>query len=330
MSAGMREFPEILNRLAEAGEQGVEFPLDDPAWNAISLACDWGFQIGINANRAWLSSDPDALIPTWIERETPRVAWASVRAIGFLEIDSTNSEALRRICSNAAEGTVIFAEHQTAGRGRFSRRWFSPARAGLYFSVILRPQQPLQHWPLLTHSAGVALVRALQQLATEERAGNLLSIDLKWPNDVLLAGKKVAGILLESTQSGSGSQAAVLGVGINVTTECIPVDSRQTVTALECEAGKPLPRRKLLIHFLSHFQQAYLTFEKGELQSILKEWKDASSMWNEVPVWIDEGGRRREVTTCGITPGGALMIRTGEGKKEIVLAGDVRIRRLRE
>jgi len=326
----MREFPEILNRLAEAGEQGIEIPVSDPAWNAISSARDWGFQIGITANRAWLLPDPDALIPGWIERETTPIAWDSVRATGFLEIDSTNSEALRRVCGGAAEGSVIFAEHQTAGRGRLSRRWFSPARAGLYFSVILRPRQPLQNWPLLTHSAGVALVRALRQLEREKLSGRLLSIDLKWPNDVLLSGKKVAGILLESSHIGSESQAAVLGVGINITSECIPDDLRQTVTALECEAGRHMPRRNLLIWFLHHFQDAYLIFEKGDSQSILKEWKEASSMWNEVPIWIELADRRRKVTTCGITAEGALMIRTSEGKRETVLAGDVRIRRSRE
>jgi BirA family biotin operon repressor/biotin-[acetyl-CoA-carboxylase] ligase len=268
--------------------------------------------------------DQDALIPAWIAREAACIAWEACEVKGFLRVGSTNDEALRMARQGAPAGTVVFAEQQTAGRGRLGRRWASPPKSGLYFSVIVRPGRPTEHWPLLTHAAAVALALALQKLA--EPIGLRCRADIKWPNDVLLSGKKVAGILLEAATSAGVAPAAVVGVGVNVRPESVPSGLESTATAVDREANSPLPRRQLLVQFLTSFQTLLLLFERGEDSAILEQWKGISTMWNGVPVRVVEGSKVRSAVTQGLSDLGALRIRTENGDVETILAGDVSVR----
>jgi BirA family biotin operon repressor/biotin-[acetyl-CoA-carboxylase] ligase len=171
----------------------------------------------------------------------------------------------------------------------------------------------------------LALVDVLKELEAE--SGTRLNVDLKWPNDVLLSQKKVAGILLETAHSGGGDFAAVVGVGINVKAECVPEELRQSATSIEEEAGKAIPRRRLLVRYLGHFQRVLELFERGEHSRILERWKNNSSMCDGVSVRVIEGNTTRLGITCGLTEIGALRIRMAEGVEETVLAGDVSVRR---
>ena len=293
----------------------------------IGICREWGFPIEVEDDSARLRRDADLLVPAWVEEEARRVAWSAVRAHGYLEIGSTNDEALVRACAGAPQGTLIYAERQTAGKGRIGRKWVSAAGAGLYFTLVLRPRQSLETWPSLTHVASVALYRSLRDLSLYRLTVADLCLDLKWPNDVLLSGKKVAGILLETALRGENAQAAVVGVGVNVLPHSVPAELTASATSIAGEAGVAVPRRWLLIRFLAHFRVGYRLFEAGEFGEIIEQWKNCSTMWNGVEITVQEGTRSKSAVTCGLTKTGALRIRTEEGSEETLLAGDVSIRR---
>lgn len=319
--------PSILDRVARAGEAGVAYPEARPDRDDLELCKAWGIRFEISEGRVRLAFDRDQLVPAWIADETPAVSWERLQVEGFFETTSTNEVALLRARQGAASGTLIYAESQTAGRGRKGSQWLSPARTGLYFSLVLRPEQGPSHWALLTHTASVALSFALQELVQEGLTSRPLDLELKWPNDVLLSGKKTAGILLETAGTGGSISAAVVGVGINVSRALLPEELQDRVTSVSEAAGVQVPRRHLLVRFLYHFQLGYDLFVRGEHQTILEQWKKFSRMWTDTPVWIIENDQARPAVTAGLTESGALMVRTPDGGEEVILAADVSIRR---
>jgi BirA family transcriptional regulator, biotin operon repressor / biotin---[acetyl-CoA-carboxylase] ligase len=320
--------PAALISLGQAGEAGLPFSSDPEFQKELDLCRKWGFRLQTTDERIRLLYDQDQLVAGWMQRETPSIAWDCLRVNGFLRVDSTNSEALHLARREAPEGTLVYAEEQMAGRGRKKRIWYSPAGTGLYFTIILRPKSPLEFWPLLTHVSSIALVETLKDLATSKIIPSPLDIDLKWPNDVLLSGKKCAGILLESMLSDTGSPAAVVGLGINVRKGSVPEYLRTEAACLEEMAGVIVPRRQLLVQFLRHFQICYRMFEQGEYDKLLERWKSHSSMYDGVPVWMGDGATRREAITCGINEMGALLVRMPDGAVQTIYAEDIRISRI--
>jgi BirA family transcriptional regulator, biotin operon repressor / biotin---[acetyl-CoA-carboxylase] ligase len=319
--------PSILIDLGHVGKNGL--PLNDEAWfqKELEQCQEWGFQVKIANNRVSLVYDQDQLVPYWIQKESTTIAWEWLRVNGFLSVESTNSVALEMARQGAPNGSLIYAEEQTAGKGRKDRIWFSPAGTGLYFTLILRPAQARVFWPLLTHVASIALGETLKELAKLGIIPNPLEIDIKWPNDVLLSGKKCAGILLETLSTENESQAAVVGVGLNVHPGSYPESLSAEAACIDEMAKVFVPRRLLLVQFLDHFQRYYLMFERGEHKNLLERWKSVSSMWNGTKIWISDGSSRRQAETCGLNEMGALLIRTADGDQETVLAGDISVRR---
>lgn len=271
--------------------------------------------------------DYDELDPALIIDETPAIVWPKLQVVGFSEIASTNEEALRLAREGAPGGTLVFAESQTAGKGRKGRLWISPPRTGLYFSLILRPERPRSCWPLLTHVAAVALACSLLELSEAGLIPRPLELELKWPNDVLLLGKKAAGILLETAGIGGAISAAVVGVGINVGRGGLPAGLQDQATSVSEAAGIAVPRRRVLVRFLYHIQRGYDLFVRGRDQEIIDQWKRLSRMWHDTPVWILENDHMHPAVTLGLTETGALMVRKQDGTVETILAGDVTIRR---
>jgi BirA family biotin operon repressor/biotin-[acetyl-CoA-carboxylase] ligase len=316
--------PKVLNLIADAPPPGLS--LTDPRLaQELEICREWGYAIRVTENHAVLPADPDVLVPVWIEREVPSVAWSRLAVHGFLRIGSTNEEALIHAARGAETGLLIFAEQQTAGRGRKGRRWNSPPGAGLYFTLVVRSRQAQSRWPLLTHVASLALVLALKEFSAV--SGRSLAIDLKWPNDLLLSGKKAAGILLETACSPKGDFAAAVGVGINTGQACVPAELSDVATSVGREAGIPVPRRQLLVCFLRHFQHMLILFESSAHEELLERWKSHSSMWDGVPVRVVEGNSTKLAVTCGLSDIGGLRIRLADGVEETVLAGDVTVRR---
>jgi len=322
----MIRYPFILTDLAHVGSLGLD--VSDESWFQDELArCrEWGFPLKIYDGRVRIDHDDEMLIPCWIQNEAPTIAWNGLRVNGFLRLDSTNREALDQARAGAPEGTLIYSEMQLAGKGRLDRNWFSAAGKGLYFSLILRPEQPWKFWPILTHVASVALIDAIKSIERAMKFPKTLDIDLKWPNDALLAGKKCAGILLETLTSDDTGAAAIIGVGINVHPGSVPEDLANDAACLDDAAGVTVPRRRLLICYLKCFQNCCRLFHEGKFGEILERWKGFSSMWTGAPVTIFESGRTRDAVTCGLDDIGALRVRFADGSVETALAGDVRMR----
>jgi BirA family biotin operon repressor/biotin-[acetyl-CoA-carboxylase] ligase len=318
--------PDILTDLSHVGTAGLPLEGSPVTAQQLELCREWGYRIEIENGRAFLRFDEEQIVPYWIQRETPDLAWEGLRVQGFLRIDSTNREALEQARMGAPSGTMICAEEQTRGRGRNGRNWFSPAKSGLFFSLVVRPEKPSQFWPLLTHVASVALVRTLLDLVDKKVIPNPLVTDIKWPNDVLISGKKCAGILLETLNEGDNT-AVVVGVGINVHRGSVSSELAEKAICIDEPAHTRVPRRKVLVGFLQHFQAEYNSFEKGNPDEVLERWKNHSGMWNGVRIWIEEGENRRSATTRGLDEIGALIIENEDGYRETIHAGDVRIQR---
>ncbi len=317
--------PDFLNELARAGLNGASIGMDEVPRAELELCLKWGFPLRVEGDHVHLSRDADALIPAWIEQETPALSWKRLRALGYLEVGSTNEVALEEARRGAPSGTLIVAERQLAGRGRKGRAWVSPAGVGIYCTLVVRPNQPQKSWPLLTHASSVALAGALQEIAAGAASGEPVVVDLKWPNDVLLGGKKAAGILLE-TVTAREDCGAVIGVGINVHPGSVPAELQESATSVGEQTAARVPRRQLLVRFLNHFQLCYDLFERGSARELLERWKECSSMWNGTDVWVQDERERRPATTCGLTDLGALRIRRPDGGEETLVAGDVTIR----
>jgi BirA family biotin operon repressor/biotin-[acetyl-CoA-carboxylase] ligase len=319
--------PCLLHEFACAGDAGIPLSQISSSLKELEVCREWGFDIQCRGDRAYLVFNRDSLIPEWIAMETPAIVWDSLKIYGFLEVGSTNEEALERARHGADSGTLVYAEKQTAGRGRKGRTWISQPGAGLYFSLVVRPNQPRECWPLLTHVTAVALFRAIKDIECATADRQAVSLDLKWPNDILLSGRKCSGILLEACGSKTDLGAAIVGVGVNVRYAAIPPDLQELAICLDEGFGKPVARREVMVGFLGHFQILYQLFESGEHRRIIEKWKNCSSMWNGARILIDDGHRQFGAVTRGITPSGALEVITDEGVEETLFAGDVSVRR---
>jgi BirA family biotin operon repressor/biotin-[acetyl-CoA-carboxylase] ligase len=220
------------------------------------------------------------------------------------------------------EGLVVVAAEQTKGRGRRGRSWFSPPGAGLYVSVVLRPSRavraPERAVSLTTIMAGVALAEGVER-ATGLRA------DIKWPNDLLVGRRKLAGILAEGvSQAGQPRlQAVVLGYGINLQRASYPPELADRVTALETELGRPVDRGVVLAHTIAALDRRYRDLLAGEYDAILDAWRSRAPGHREARVNWDAPEGLRRGTTVDIDADGALIVRTERGVEHL-RAGEVR------
>ena len=244
------------------------------------------------------------------------------RSILYFEtIGSTNDVAASLASSGDAEGAVVIADAQTAGRGRRGRTWFSPPSAGLYVSVVLAPARsvvsPERATALLTLMAGVALSQAVEQVTG-------LAPAIKWPNDLLVERRKLAGILAEGMASPSaGLQGVVLGYGINVMAAAYPPDLASRVTSLETELGRAIDRAALSAESLAMLAERYRDLIDGRYDAILDGWRSRAFGARGARVeWDTPAGVRTGITE-GIDDMGALLVRVG-GSVERIVAGEVR------
>lgn len=241
------------------------------------------------------------------------------RALGrspvcFLELDSTNALATRAALAGASHGTLVLAEHQKAGRGRLGRTWFSPPGAGLWFSLILRYELTVARAWMLTLGAAAALADAVQALTG-------LHPDVRWPNDLYLNDRKLAGILTEVRGGGDRLDFAVLGIGINVNQEeaDFPAGLRDTATSLRCVTARTYDRTALLAEALRSLEHVYAGLDA---ESIRVRWTGKTRMLGK-PVCIEtDAGPVRGVAE-DVGSDGALLVRGAEGGLRRILAGDV-------
>ena len=234
----------------------------------------------------------------------------------FDSLPSTNLEAAKLAADGAAEGLCVVAGEQTAGRGRRERHWVSPLGAGLYFSIILRPQFDQSRWPLLTLMAAVAAHDALL-------AACLLETDIKWPNDILVAEKKLCGILAETVETPAG-RAVVIGIGINLTQSAFPPELEMIATSVETATGSTPELTSILEALVPELAAHYDVLNKpnGEPE-IIRSWSARSSYCEGKRIRVTEGNETLVGTTRGLERDGALRVETDDGEIKILRAGDV-------
>ena len=236
----------------------------------------------------------------------------------FPSIESTNTHAMREADSGAPDGSVFFADEQTAGRGRGSHAWTSPPASGLYVSVLLRPRIAPADILWLSLAAGLAVYDAI-------RAVTSLEPDLRWPNDLLFGPRKFCGILTELNAEVTRVRHAVIGIGVNVHQALLPSELRPIATSLFLETSRNWPRQDLLLALLQSIDReaAALTADlEPAVQSICTRLEQRSSWIRNKRVRVDGNGGFTGVTE-GLDPRGFLQVRTPDGLRT-VLSGGVR------
>jgi BirA family biotin operon repressor/biotin-[acetyl-CoA-carboxylase] ligase len=255
------------------------------------------------------------------DRVRPRFGALASRVLFFSTTGSTNDVASSLAASGPNEGTVVIADTQTAGRGRRGRTWFSPPGAGLYVSIVLDPSRakvnPERATSLLTLAAGVALAEAVQRATG-------LAPEIKWPNDLLIGRRKLAGILAEGGSSGGAASPTVLGYGINVAPAAYPRDLEDRATSLESELGRAVDRAALCAETIASIAGRYGDLLAGRFDAILDAWRALApgSRGSRVSWMAMAGSSPRSGTTAGIDGTGALLVQTGD-RIERLIAGEV-------
>ena len=265
-----------------------------------------------------LRSVPDLLLPE-ILRPLVRGTIFDEHLHHFYKIGSTNTAAMAAAAEGAPEGSVFLAEEQTEGRGRGANSWQSPRSTGIYCSVILRPSLPPSDVLVLSLAAGLAVRAAIQHV--DSRVG----ADLKWPNDVLIDGKKVCGILTEMNAEATRVRYIVVGIGINVTQVAFPKDLAEHATSLRLATGSEWSRAELAGALLKSLDGEYrqLLGQADARRSILRRFAEHSSWVHGKAVRIEENGSSLEGITEGLDDRGFLRVRTLNGV-QTVLSGTVR------
>lgn len=238
------------------------------------------------------------------------------RVVWYATTSSTNDRALDAAHAGAAPGTVFVADTQTGGRGRRGRTWQSPPGAGLYVSVIVAV--PREVVTLLTLAAGVAMAEGIQ-------ASTGLAVQLKWPNDLWMDGRKVGGILAESVQVGVEPAIVVLGVGVNLAHGAWPPEVAALATSLQHEAGRAVDRGLVLAECLVALRRCVDVLSAGDVSTVLDRWRTLAATLLRRAVEWDEGAAVRTGTAVDVDDTGALLVETPEGRL-CLNAGEVRWR----
>jgi BirA family biotin operon repressor/biotin-[acetyl-CoA-carboxylase] ligase len=286
-------------------------------WRLIQQLRGLGMDVaGHPATGYQLRSVPDLLLPE-VLRPLLRGTRFDAQLHHFYKIGSTNTAAMAAAADGAPEGSIFLAEEQTAGRGRGANSWQSPRSTGIYCTVVLRPALPPSEVLVLSLAAGLAVHVAIQQVDSR------VTPDLKWPNDVLIDGKKVCGILTEMNAEATRVRYIVVGVGINVNQASFPKDL--PATSLRLATGSEWSRLELAAALLKSLDREYrqLLEAPDARDSILRRFAEHSSWVQGRQVRIEEEDSTFEGTTAGLDPRGFLQVQTASGKRT-VLSGTVR------
>ena len=286
-------------------------------WDEMEKLRSMGVEIhGLPGTGYQLKKIPDVLTPR-VVRLALHAGEFGHRVHHYYKIDSTMNAAGQFAAQGAKHGTLVIAEEQEAGRGRFGREWHSERGAGLYFTLILRPKLTPAEAPIITLMAGAALAEVL---------GEILHVptDLRWPNDVLIGAKKCAGILVEMTAEPERIAWVLLGLGVNVNQIRWPEALQTEATSLRMETGRNWSRLEILAAVLKRLEQYYLLLMQDGREPILKRFAELSSYAQGKRVKVTDGDRVVSGETAGLSPEGILLLRRQDGQIERVLTGQVR------
>ncbi|MFY9646117.1 MAG: biotin--[acetyl-CoA-carboxylase] ligase [Terriglobales bacterium] len=294
-------------------------------WRMIQQLRGLGVDIaGHPATGYQLRAVPDLLLPEMLSPSLRGTifggtATAARQIHHYYKTGSTNSEAMHAATEGAPEGSVFLAEEQLSGRGRGTHAWHSARSAGVYCSVILRPVMPPSDALIFSLAAGLAVRAAVAEIAPH------LVADLKWPNDLLLGGKKFCGILTEMNAEATRVRHLVVGIGINVNQMKFPADLREIATSLRIETGTEWSRVELCTALLKSLDREYrsLVEDAGARNAIVRRFEESSSSVRGRRVSIDENGGLTGITE-GLDERGFLQVRTELGLSTVV-SGTVRL-----
>jgi BirA family biotin operon repressor/biotin-[acetyl-CoA-carboxylase] ligase len=318
----------ILKALRAAGDGSVpgadlshELGVSRAAvWSHIEDLRALGYDISASPHLGYrLLSAPDLLhADDLISRlDGTKVIGRDIRV--FQETTSTNDVVEKLARDGVPEGSVVFAESQTKGRGRLARKWHSPAHRGLLFSVLLRPRLRPQEATQLTVASATALRRAIQ-------AQTGLPAEIKWPNDILIRGRKVAGILTELSAELDCVKYVILGIGVNVNSNPgdFPLELRKLATSLKIETGRTVARADLAVTILRELDQDYARLASGRFAAVADEWEaHGTTLGREI--LIRTGERYIRGRAESLDEDGALLLRTEHGHLERIVGGDVSV-----
>jgi BirA family biotin operon repressor/biotin-[acetyl-CoA-carboxylase] ligase len=231
-------------------------------------------------------------------------------------IDSTNTCAKALASTHAEEGTVVITEYQTAGRGRLGRTWLAESGSSLLFSVIIRPTIDLNKIGLLPIFAAASVA-----LAVEAASG--ISCECKWPNDVLMNGKKCCGILIESAFQHHVLDYAIIGIGLNVNQKSFSEELADKATSLNRECNKEFDRKEVFHRVMTSLESLYSEVVQGNFSTTLKEWKARSSMFGKL-ITLTQAGKEIRGRAFALAADGGLVLTTPHGQS-VYYAGDVTI-----
>jgi BirA family biotin operon repressor/biotin-[acetyl-CoA-carboxylase] ligase len=289
-------------------------------WRLIQQLRQLGVDIGGHPATGYtLNAMPDLLLPDILAPQLQGTIFGK-SLHHYYKIGSTNSVAMDAAAAGAPEGSVFLAEQQTAGRGRGANQWYSARSTGIYCSAVLRPPLPPSDVLILSLAAGLAVRAAVQEIVDG------MVPDLKWPNDLLIDGKKFCGILTEMNAEATRVRHAVVGIGINVNQTNFPADLQASATSLRLATGTEHSRLQLCAALLKSLDREYrqLLENPNARESILRRFSEQSSSVRGANVRVEENGGLEGMTE-GLDSRGFLQVRTAQGLRT-VLSGTVRLK----
>ncbi|GGG58489.1 biotin--[acetyl-CoA-carboxylase] ligase [Paenibacillus radicis (ex Gao et al. 2016)] len=286
-------------------------------WKQIHKLEDQGYEIEASRRLGYkLISVPDKYSLDDLNEQLQTAAFG--RSIHLFEqVDSTQNVAQKLAEEGAPEGTLVIAEQQLSGRGRMGRAWMSPKGKGVWMSLIMRPTIPVHFAPQLTLLTAVALCRSLARLTS-------LPIGIKWPNDLLIDGKKISGILLESTAEDARLRYVIAGVGIsvNLASSDYPEEMQERVTSLRIASGERLSREAVIAAFMLEWEQLYTLYQAEGFAPVVTLWEALSVSLNKparltTPQGIIDG------TPVALDESGAIAVRLEDGNVVLVFSAEM-------
>ena len=288
-------------------------------WKVINQLKEEGYEIEAVRNRGYALKGAGDVLSEAELLSCLKTEWAGGRTVYFDATDSTNVQAKRLAEAHAPHGTLVVSDRQDGGKGRRGRSWASPSGVGIWMSLILRPEIAPSSASMLTLAAALAVREGIR-----EETG--LSPLIKWPNDLVLNGKKICGILTEMSTELMEIQYVITGIGINVNQREFPSEIRDTATSLSLEAGRCFRRSSLIAAILKAFEKDYTAFLKtGDLSLLLEEYNACLVNRGKEVCILDPSGEYRAVAE-GIDESGSLLVTLPDGTRREIISGEVSVR----
>lgn len=288
-------------------------------WKAINQLKEAGYEIEAQQNKGYrLMAAPDLMTEAEI-KSLMHTDWVAKEVLYFDTIDSTNTKAQELAEKGYPSGTLVVADKQESGKGRRGRSWVSPSGTGIFMTLMIKPDINPNNASMLTLVAALAVAKAITSVTGEEAM-------IKWPNDIVVNGKKVCGILTEMNAQFDYINHIVVGIGINVHNESFPEEISQMASSLMIEAGgKRFHRAQIIAETMSYFEQYYDTFLKTQdLLALVREYDELLVNRNK-SVRVLDPKEPFDGKAMGITPKGELIVDTWESRK-LVSSGEVSVR----